>query len=67
MKILKKIVYYLKKEIDYLKEDVPYNSAGCWKTGHTYQYASCPFTGKTYGDCTSCGDRTVKDTQASIV
>ena len=57
----------LKRLYDYLTEYVPWYAAGCRLDGHTYQYASCPFTGKTYGDCTSCGHSVVKDTQASIV
>lgn len=52
----------IKRLFNYLTEYVPWNSMGCRKTGHTYQYASCPFTGMTYGDCTSCGHRTVKQT-----
>ena len=57
----------LKRLYDYLTEHVPWNAAGCRLDGHIYQYASCPFTGKTYGDCTSCGHRVVTETQAPIV
>ncbi len=57
----------LKRLYNYLTETAPMNSAGCNPSGHTYQYASCPFTGKTYGNCTTCGETTVENTQASIV
>ena len=57
----------LSKLFNYLTEHVPWNSAKCRLDGHTYQYSSCPYTQKTYGDCTSCGHRVLKDTQASIV
>jgi hypothetical protein len=63
----KKLFYMLSKLFNYLTEHVPWNSAGCRLDGHTYQYSSCPYTQKTYGDCTSCGHRVLKDTQASIV
>jgi predicted RNA-binding Zn-ribbon protein involved in translation (DUF1610 family) len=63
----RKLFYMLSKLFNYLTEHVPWNSARCRLDGHTYQYSSCPYTQKTYGDCTSCGHRVLKDTQASIV
>ena len=63
----RKLFYMISKLFNYLTEHVPWNSARCRLDGHTYQYSSCPYTQKTYGDCTSCGHRVLKDTQASIV
>ena len=63
----RKLFYMLSKLFNYLTEHVSWNSSGCRLDGHTYQYSSCPYTQKTYGDCTSCGHRVLKDTQASIV